>query len=186
MKIIFLGYKKNRTKLIDFLKNNGHEVKEFGNQSLKKKDIISAELIICYGYNKKIVNHLLKLSKRPIINLHISYLPYNRGAHPNFWSFYENTTKGVSIHEIDSGIDTGNIIFRKEIKFKNINKLTFQNTYDYLQIQIEKLFIKNFKSIISNKYNTFRQKGKSSYHKKKELPKNLKTWNTNILKYLSH
>lgn len=186
MKILFLGYKKNKTKLIDFLKNKDHEVIEFGNQSLKKKDIISAELIICYGYKKKISNHLLKLSNKPIINLHISYLPYNRGAHPNFWSFYENTTKGVSIHEINSGIDTGDIIFRKEIKFKNIHKLTFKNTYDYLQIQIEKLFIKNFKKIISKKYKTFKQKGKYSFHKKKDLPKNLKTWNTNIFKYLSH
>ena len=53
MKIFFLGYKKNKTKLIDFLKNKDHEVIEFGNQSLKKKDIISAELIICYGYKKK-------------------------------------------------------------------------------------------------------------------------------------
>ena len=25
-----------------------------------------------------------------MINLHISYLPYNRGAHPNFWSWVKN------------------------------------------------------------------------------------------------
>ena len=43
--------------------------------------------------------------KRPIVNLHISYLPFNRGSHPNYWSFVENTPKGVSIHEIDEQIE---------------------------------------------------------------------------------
>ena len=71
---------------------------------------------------------LLKNSKNNIINLHISYLPYNRGAHPNFWSFVENTPSGVSIHQVDSGIDTGKIVIQKQINFnllKNKKKLTF-------------------------------------------------------------
>ncbi|MCL0081308.1 hypothetical protein M1N64_03665 [Peptococcaceae bacterium] len=41
------------------------------------------------------------------INLHISFLPWNRGADPNFWSFIENAPVGVSIHYLDEGIDTG-------------------------------------------------------------------------------
>ena len=41
----------------------------------------------------------------------MSFLPYNRGSHPNFWSFVENTPKGVSIHEVSNGIDDGDIIF---------------------------------------------------------------------------
>jgi methionyl-tRNA formyltransferase len=45
----------------------------------------------------------------------LSYLPFNRGAHPNFWSFIEKTQAGVSIHKINKGIDTGNIILRKKI-----------------------------------------------------------------------
>ena len=38
--------------------------------------------------------------------MHISYLPFNRGAHPNYWSFKDNSPKGVTIHFIDNGIDT--------------------------------------------------------------------------------
>ena len=47
----------------------------------------------------------------------MSYLPFNRGAHPNFWSFVDNTPSGVSIVEIDKGIDTGPVIYKKKIKF---------------------------------------------------------------------
>ena len=57
----------------------------------------------------------LKQLQIPIVNLHKAYLPYNKGAHPNFWSFAENTPSGITIHVIDSGIDTGNIIYRKFI-----------------------------------------------------------------------
>ena len=86
----------------------------------------------------------------PIINLHLSYLPFNRGAHPNFWSFYENTPSGVSIHLIDAGIDSGPILFQKEIKFKN--EITFIQTYNRLFIEMENLFILNIDLILQKKW----------------------------------
>ena len=72
----------------------------------------------------------------------MSYLPYNRGAHPNFWSFVNNTVKGVTIHEIDQGIDTGKIILQKSIKFdlKKNPKMTFKQTYNILFKRIRKSF----------------------------------------------
>jgi methionyl-tRNA formyltransferase len=41
------------------------------------------------------------------LNLHPSYLPFNRGKHPNFWCLADGTPCGVSLHFIDEGIDTG-------------------------------------------------------------------------------
>ena len=117
----------------------------------------------------------------------MSYLPNNRGAHPNFWSFINNTVKGVTIHEVDKGLDSGPIVFQKKIKFdlKNNKNLTFKQTYKTLFQELEMIFIKNYKKIILRKYrvktnNIF----KGSIHKKKDLPKDLKNWNTKILKYL--
>ena len=81
---------------------------------------------------------------RQAINLHISYLPFNRGAHPNFWSFVDNSPKGVTIHEIDEGLDTGPIIHQKKLSF-NIKKKesdTFFKTYKILNNEIQKLFFK--------------------------------------------
>jgi len=48
-----------------------------------------------------------------VINLHPSYLPYNRGAYPNVWSILEGTPAGVTIHYIDAGVDTGDIISQR-------------------------------------------------------------------------
>ena len=79
------------------------------------------------------------MSINDILNLHISYLPFNKGTHPNFWSFAENTPSGVTIHKINKKIDSGNIIYQKILDFelnKNKKKLTFKDTYSVLISEI--------------------------------------------------
>lgn len=61
----------------------------------------------------------------------MSYLPYNKGTHPNYWSFIENTPKGVMIHEIDKGIDTGNIIVQKKIKLNIFLRKNSDTSYNH-------------------------------------------------------
>ena len=186
--ICFLGYSKKETKLISFLKNKKHiKLIQLYNKNLTLKEARKADLIISFGYKKIIKKKILKIVKRPIINLHISYLPFNRGRHPNYWSFIEKTPKGITIHEMDEKIDEGKIIKRKKIYFNkllNSKNLTFQNTYNLLKNEIEDLFINNFDMILSYKYNTFKARGKGSYHKKSDLPINFKNWSSKINQYL--
>ena len=119
----------------------------------------------------------------------MSYLPFNRGAHPNFWAFHDDTKHGVTIHEIDNNLDTGPIIFRKEIKF-NIKKdknITFKKTYNILFSEVEKLFMENYKSIILNKYRRKKNdKLEGKFHHVKDLPKDLKSWNISIFNYFNN
>jgi methionyl-tRNA formyltransferase len=55
------------------------------------------------------------------VNVHPSLLPYNRGANPNVWSIVEGTPAGVTIHYIDKGIDTGDIIAQQEVHVEPID-----------------------------------------------------------------
>ena len=157
-KCLFLGYDSKQTKLVSFLKRKKIIVVEHKNKKISSNKIKKFDFCISYGYRKIISSQIIKKLKRPIINLHISYLPFNRGSNPNLWSFINNTPKGVTIHEIDKGLDTGRIIFQKKILFRLTNKTTFKNTYDVLRNEIEKLFIKNFKKIILYKYKSSKQK----------------------------
>jgi len=188
MRCLFLGYNSNQTKLINFLKKKKISVT---NKKIKTsaKGIEKFDLIISFGYRKKIKNDILRKVKRPILNLHMAYLPYNKGSYPNFWGFHDNTKKGVTIHEIDENIDTGPIIFQKEIKFniqKN-KKLTFKRSYNILFLELEKLFIKNYKSIILNNYRKkINDKFKGKVYKRKDLPKDLVSWNISIFNYLNN
>ena len=177
---LFLGYKK-KTSLINFLKTKNFKIKHY--QKIPPLKVFKqSDFIISFGFRKIISENIIKKIKKPIFNIHLSYLPFNRGAHPNFWSFIENTPAGVSIHKIDKGIDTGNIILRKKINFNiKLKKFsTFKKTYDYLFLKAEKLFKNNFNKIYNKKYKKIFSNSKGTFHYKKDLPKWVKSWNMNI------
>lgn len=175
MNILFLGYGKQETKLIDFLIDRNHDVNY---SSHKFEDLSDYDLVISFGYKYIFKEYQLQTLQRPIINLHISYLPFNRGAHPNFWAHYKKTKSGVSIHEIDRGIDTGPIIFRKEVRFLD-SKISLKESYNRLKVEIEKLFIENVDLIESREYKMIFPDHIGSFHAKSDLP-DWVNWNMTI------
>jgi methionyl-tRNA formyltransferase len=68
---------------------------------------------VMYGYLLK--KDFLEMLPLGCLNLHPGYLPYNRGAHPNVWSIVEGTPAGVTLHYVDEGIDTGDIVRQKAV-----------------------------------------------------------------------
>ena len=130
--------------------------------TLKQLKKLNPELIISYNYKYIIKSEIIK--KYKIINLHISYLPYNRGADPNIWSFIENTPKGVTIHYIDEGIDTGDIIIQKKVAL-NTN-MSLKTSYKKLHLHIQMLFKANFNRLFKIKP---KKQQKGTIHYKKDL-----------------
>jgi methionyl-tRNA formyltransferase len=167
-KILFLGYGKHETCLHDFLNSNNCQVQHTG---LKEIEIENYDLVISFGY-RHIIPRSKILSGPPIINLHIGYLPYNKGSHPNFWSHIENTPSGVTIHLIDEGVDTGPYLYQKMLKF-DTSRVTFRESYNILINEIENLFIKNFNEIIDLNFKTFRSSEIGTYHSFSDLPKKI-------------
>ena len=175
-KLLFLGYSEVNTALIKKLTEYNCEV---WHTSEKITSSEGFDIVVSYGYRHILSKDFINKSKAPVINLHISYLPWNRGAHPNFWSFYECTPCGVTIHLIDEGIDTGAIIYQKEIVLDaKIN--TFSEAYLQLKREIEKLFLANINSIINKTFPLKIQNGEGSYHSASDLPENFQGWGSNI------
>ena len=71
-------------------------------------------------------------------------------------SFY-CTPSGVTIHEIDAGIDTGNIIYQKYVNFEDFED-TFALTHNRLLTEMEAL---------KNKIDSILSKNGNQNHKKK-------------------
>ena len=183
MKVLLLGNEKNFSEITLFL--NKKKIKSIIKTNKLSLNILKKfNLIISFGYRHIINDKVLKKLRRPPINLHISYLPYNKGAHPNFWSFIEDTPSGVSIHEIDQGIDTGKILYQKKIIFdlKKNPFLTFKDTHGFLNKEISKLFIKNFFNILEENYTAKKQKFLGTYHKTDDLPYFI-NWNAKITEF---
>ena len=166
MKILVLG--PQPSKIAKYLSQRGHSVfacDEPIDEFLLKKENIG--FAVSYGYRHIIKPEIIKYLEDNIINLHISFLPWNRGADPNLWSFLENTPKGVSIHHVDSGIDTGDIIFQKEVMFEESEE-TLSTTYEILDNEILQLIKDRWEQIINGKAPRFGQKGNGSYHSSKD------------------
>ena len=71
------------------------------------------DFLVSYGYRYILKKDLLDLFPCKAVNLHISLLPYSRGAHPVLWSVMDGHPFGVTIHMLDQGLDTGNILFQR-------------------------------------------------------------------------
>ena len=137
MKILFLG--DPDCPLVTYLQYSGEKVVSTADKiNMGFINVHRPEFLISYGYRHIISADILEHYLNTAINLHISFLPWNRGADPNFWSFVENTPKGVTIHYLDEGIDTGDIIVQKEVKFSDHD--TLRTTYLKLHEEIQILF----------------------------------------------
>lgn len=183
MKILYLG--PTRPEFIKKLKMN------FDDEILCQENKITLDyiklhafdIIVSYGYRHIISKDIIEYMKNKIINLHISFLPWNRGADPNFWSFFNDTKKGVSIHLIDEGIDTGDIIVQKEVLFRD--SITLRESYNILTHEIEELFYEYWPKIREGNITPFQQiidEGSLHYSKDKEKYKFLliNGWDTNV------
>jgi methionyl-tRNA formyltransferase len=58
---------------------------------------------------------LLGVFPKGCINLHSAMLPYNRGWHTNVWPIIDGTPAGYTVHYIDDGVDTGDIIAQRRV-----------------------------------------------------------------------
>jgi len=125
------------------------------------------DIIISYSYKYIISEDVLNICKRPILNLHCSLLPWNKGSDPNFWSFFEDTPKGVTIHNINAGVDEGDILLQKELTFKSTEE-TFRSSYDKLHDAMFELFTSNWNELKIGSIKAMPQIGNGSYHTKKD------------------
>lgn len=169
--ILFLTNNQESLSLYQWLKEreSDREVYVISNKLTYDmiKDLDPA-FLVSYNYRYIIPGEILQYMQGKAVNLHTSYLPYNRGSSPNFFSFLEDTPKGVTIHEMTAELDKGRILCRKEISFDESEE-TFASTYNRLQQEIMELFKENWENIKNGTLTGFLPTEKGSYHTVKQL-----------------
>jgi len=77
---------------------------------------LNPDLIVVVAYGKLLPKALLDIPRFGAINVHASMLPAYRGASPIQYALINSEEKtGVTIMQLDSGLDTGDIIKQREI-----------------------------------------------------------------------
>lgn len=167
--VLFLTNNENTTDLYEWLCGKEEKVYRIENKlTLEMVRQLEPTYIVSFNYRHIIPKDILEETEGRVINLHTSYLPYNRGSSPNFFSFWENTPKGVTIHKMDEGLDTGDILCRKELFFDE-TKESFATTYETLLVEIKELFKENWEKIKNGQIKALKQVGEGTCHRMKEL-----------------
>lgn len=167
--VLLLCNNENALSLYEGLKDlNVNVVAYDGKVDISTLKNINPKMIISYNYRYMIENDVVSEYNNQIINLHTSFLPWNRGANPNFWSFVDETPKGITIHYINDELDKGDIILQKEMNFDETVE-TFRSSYDKLNHEIVRSFLDVFYDIYNGNVNRVAQKGKGTYHSVKQF-----------------
>ncbi len=77
---------------------------------------LNPDIIVVVAYGKIMPKEILEFPKFGCVNVHASLLPRHRGASPIQWSIVCGDEKtGVTTMLMDEGIDTGDMLLKKEI-----------------------------------------------------------------------
>lgn len=111
-------FRKNKKTLKIFSKSNNipYYFMNNGNDIRLEKWIRDKkpDLIIVYMMSELLKENIFNIPKYGTINLHPSKLPDYRGPNPWFWNYYDMNKKGgITLHYIDKGEDTGDLIYQK-------------------------------------------------------------------------
>jgi methionyl-tRNA formyltransferase len=143
----------------------------------------AADFLVSYGYRHILRRPVLERFPGRAINLHVALLPWNRGADPNLWSFVDDTPKGVTIHHLDEGVDTGDIIVQRQVAMDADE--TLRSSYQKLQLAIEQLFHQHWPLIRAGRAPRLPQRGPGSSHRLRDreaiLPALTLGWETPVL-----
>lgn len=124
------------------------------------------DLAVSYTYPYILSEDVLFALRNNAVNLHNSFLPWNRGKDPSLWSIAENTPRGVSLHYMSVGLDKGDIIAQRLVPLKKGD--TLKTSYFALDKAAKEQFIEAFRYY--DYWVQMRKKplGRGNYHSSKD------------------
>lgn len=170
MNLLFLTDNPNTLDLVQWLREDtGETVTALGGPPHWDAEFTSAfDLVICHNYHHLLPRRVLGETRVPILNLHPSLLPWNRGTHANLWSWLEDTPKGVTIHRIDSGVDSGPILLQQRLEMEARGE-TLTTSYEKLQEALKTLFKSRWSELSRGTLPERSQPSGGSTHRWKDL-----------------
>ena len=95
---------------IDYLKHKNINSKEF----LEKIKQYNCDLFVSMSFNQIFKKEIINIPRLKAINCHAGKLPFYRGRNVLNWVLINDEKEfGITVHYIDEGIDTGDIIMQR-------------------------------------------------------------------------
>jgi methionyl-tRNA formyltransferase len=166
MRILFLGVNNVGDQCYKWLISQNENVIELIEDkiSLNKLKGLMPDIVVSIGYRHILPSECLNVPECGVINSHKALLPLNRGTDPCFWTIRDQTKAGVTMHYIDAGVDTGDIISQVEVDYSFSD--TAESLYRRLEVAQFELFKTTWPQIKSGNINRRKQETKGTYHGK--------------------
>jgi len=105
-----------------------------------------ADIFVVAAFGQILSKEILEMPKYGCINIHASLLPKYRGAAPIQWAILNgDEVTGVTIMQMDEGLDTGDILTTKEVAISS--EETGESLFDKLAVAGAKLLIETLPEI---------------------------------------
>ncbi|MBX2827790.1 MAG: hypothetical protein KTR22_06485 [Flavobacteriaceae bacterium] len=128
---------------------------------------LDVDYIIGIHFPYIIPKRVLDIPNIGFLNLHPSYLPYNKGWHTPSWAILSGDPYGATLHFMSEGLDEGDIIHQKEI---NIQPNDTANSLYARVLDLEfDVFTEAFESLKTLQPNNMKQTHMGTSYKKKDL-----------------
>tara|TARA_B110000027_G_C16113489_1_gene298983 strand:+ start:267 stop:1160 length:894 start_codon:yes stop_codon:yes gene_type:complete len=133
---ICVRYDSKDKTLKDYAKN--HNIDYLKHQNINSNDFISiikkynCDLFVSMSFNQIFKKKIINLTKYKIINCHAGKLPFYRGRNVLNWVLINDDKEfGITVHYVDEGIDTGDIILQRcfQISDKDNYKTLLKKAY---------------------------------------------------------
>src|SRR5258705_11044849 len=106
-----------------------------------------------YGYILAPV--LFERFARGVVNIHPALLPWNRGTYANVWTIIDQTPAGATLHYIDAGVDTGDIVAQQPVAVRPDD--TGQTLYERLEQAGIAVFARGWPELVAGRRLPVRQ-----------------------------
>lgn len=117
---------------------------------------INFNLIVSLAFNQIFKKPLLDMPKYGAINCHAGKLPDYRGRNILNWALINDEKEfGITVHFIDEGIDTGDIIIQESFEIKDSDN--YKSLLDLAHLECGNLVYKAIKQIQKGNYKTIKQ-----------------------------
>ena len=115
---------------IDYLKHKNINSEEF----LKKIKKYQCDLFVSMSFNQIFKKDIINMTKLKIINCHAGKLPFYRGRNILNWVLINDELDfGITVHFVDEGIDTGDIIMQRVYEIKDNDNYATMLEKSYVQ-----------------------------------------------------
>lgn len=131
-------------------------VKVNSDEFFEKASSYNCDLFVSMSFNQIFRDRIINASKFKTINCHAGKLPFYRGRNILNWALINGEKEfGITVHYVDKGIDTGDIILQRCFNIKE--KDTYKDLLETAYLECANILYDAVKLMQNNNFNVTKQ-----------------------------